>query len=163
MNHEFSGWNGMIYDGCRREDFQAFGFPLDGDLGESAWPGMVGAQGSFERFGGLGEIEPAVLTEELWSVGGFFGILRGAGSGIVCEDFESFVEGCGAEIGEAIMEFSGGFLGSNGNFFHGNDIPGIEFTDHVHDGDLPFPHRHSRWRTGCRRPHGISGGWRHGD
>ena len=88
MKGQGAGGQGVRASFHGGEDLEAFRFPFDGDLGESAGPGMVGADEAFEFGGGPGEIEAAVLAEELGGVGDCGFVLGGAGGGVGGEDFQ---------------------------------------------------------------------------
>lgn len=79
-----------------------------------------------------------MFAEEFWGVGDFFWVLWGACVWIFGKDFQGFGEGCGADVGEAVVEFSGGFGFTDGKFFHRDDVACIELADDVHDGDAGF-------------------------
>lgn len=138
MEGEFTGGEGMGADGYGREDFESLGFPFHGDFGEAAGPRVVGADNTFECLGGEGEVEASVLAEELGCVGDFFRILRGACGGVFGKDGQGLIQGGGAEIRESVVEGACGFVCGDGDFFNGDDVPGIQFAYHMHDGDSRF-------------------------
>ena len=138
MQEEFSDGEDMLADLHGWEDLEALDFSFHGNLRESPRPRVVGADGSFEDLCGLREIQSAILSEELRCVGDSVGILGSPGLRIFRKDFQCLGKGSWAEIGEAVVEFSCGFLGSDIDGLCRNDVPGIQLPYHVHDGDTSF-------------------------
>ena len=151
MQEEFSGGEGMFADLHGWEDLEALGFLFYGNLRESPRPRVVGADGSFEDLCGFGEIQSAILSEELGCVGDSVGILGSPGLRIFRKDFQCLGKGSGAEVGEAVVEFSCSFIVSDGDGLCRNDVPGIQLPYHVHDGDTSFriAVRDCRLDAGC--------------
>lgn len=83
-------------------------------------------------------VNPAVFFFQESDVGSFFVILRGVRCFAFLDEVKGCGEGVGGKVGEAVVEFSGGFVGVDGKFLAGKDVSGIESFIHPDDGDAGF-------------------------
>jgi len=100
-----------------------------------AGPGAEAADAGADFGGGAGPIDPGDVAVEFGGSGGEGGVLFEAGFGSGGEGIEDAGEKGGAEIGEAIVEFAGGFAGFDGGGGGGEDVASVHDAGDRDDAD----------------------------
>ena len=117
--------------GFGRVDFQG----LVGEVRGGPGPGRHRADPRGKSLGGLAPIEKAVGFFELRRVGGEGAVLRNARGVSLLQKIEGFEQAGRGEVGEAVVELTGGFVGADGELLGEEDVAGVEALVHIHHGD----------------------------